>query len=534
MEILTSRQMRNIDRRAAGVFGLPEIVLMENAGQQLFAFLRRTYEDLPVRRLLLLCGKGNNGGDTFVLARHLGGHGIPFKTILFGGSREVRGSAGTNLKILRRIGIAPREVRSRSDWLAARRLLAESDLVVDGILGTGLSRPVEGLLAAVFEEVNAGSADVVAVDIPSGLSGDVPEVPGPCIAADYTVTFARPKIPHVFPPAETLCGELHVVDVSIPRAAVEAEKADLELIEEASLVPLLPVRRAASHKGDYGHALVVAGSRGKGGAARMAALGALRAGCGLLTAAVPAGLQTAFVSRAMEAMTVGLPETPRGTLAEPGLPTLLELLEGKRAVAVGPGLTTHPETKKLIREVVSRARAPVVLDADGLNAFEGAVNLLSGRARPLVLTPHPGEMARLLGVPTEEVLARRVSAARDFARGHACFLVLKGHRTLIATPEGRVHVNPTGNPGMATAGAGDVLTGILTGLLAQGLATDSAVKLGVYLHGLAGDLAAAEVGEMPLLARDILRRFPAALARLRPRRDAVERGLPSGRGEEPA
>ena len=266
----------------------------------------------------------------------------------------------------------------------------------------------------------------------------------------------------------------------------------------------------------------------------MAALGALRAGCGLLTAAVPAGLQAAFVSRAMEAMTVGLPETPRGTLAEPGLPALLDLLEGKRAVAVGPGLTTHPETKKLIREVVLRARAPIVLDADGLNAFEGAVHLLSGRERPLVLTPHPGEMGRLLGVSTEEVLARRIPAARDFAREHACFVVLKGHRTLIATPEGKVHVNPTGNPGMATAGSGDVLTGILTGLLAQGLAAEPAVKLGVYLHGLAGDLAAADVGEMPLLARDILARFPRALARLRPPRDVRERGMPSAQGEAPA
>lgn len=534
MEILTSRQMRNIDRRATRAFGLPEIVLMENAGQQLCAFLVRTYEDLPVRRLLLLCGKGNNAGDTFVLARHLRARGIPFEAILFGAGREVRGSAGVNLQILRKIGIAPREVRTPSEWRAARRLLADSDLVIDGILGTGLSRPVQGLLASVFDEVNAAGADVVAVDIPSGLSGDTADIPGPCIAADYTVTFQRPKMPHLFPPAEALCGELHVVDISIPRAAIEAERADLELLEEASLVPLLPLRRADSHKGDYGHALVVAGSRGKGGAARMAALGALRSGCGLLTAAVPAALQAGFVSRAMEAMTVGLPETRAGTLSEPGIPELLGMLAGKRAVAVGPGLTTHPETTKLIREVVLGATVPVVLDADGINAFAGAADLITGRARPLVLTPHPGEMARLLGVTAAEVIARRVATAREFAERHACFLVLKGHRTLMATPAGKVYVNPTGNPGMAKGGSGDVLCGILTGLLAQGLDTEAAVKLGVYLHGLAGDMAAAEVGEVPLLARDILARLPRALARLRPPRDA---GEPEGAcrvGEGPA
>jgi len=519
VDILTSRQMRDIDRRAIRNFGVPEIVLMENAGLQLFAFLRRTYDDLAIRRLLLLCGKGNNGGDTFVLARHLHNHGVPFQSVLFGRSREVRGSAAVGLRALERLGAGPREVHSATDWGRVRPLLKESDIVVDGIFGTGLSRPVQGLLAAVFEQVNEAQADVVAVDIPSGLSGDVADLPGPCIAADYTVTFARPKIPHVFSPAEGMCGELHVVDVSIPPAAVAAQKAELRLLDEAELVPLVPVRRADSHKGDYGHALVVAGSRGKGGAARMVALGALRAGCGLVTAGVPAALQSSFVARAMEAMTEALPETREGSLAERALPRLLELLAGKRAVAVGPGLTAHPETRKLIRELVPRIGIPVVLDADGINAFAGAAPLLSGRRRPLVLTPHPGEMGRLLGIPTDEVLAGRVPLAREFARRHACHLVLKGHRSLIATPRGMVHVNSTGNPGMATGGSGDVLTGLLAGLLAQGLEVEAAVKLGVYLHGLAGDLAAARVGEMPLMARDILARFPAALARLRPPTD---------------
>ena len=522
MEILTARQMRSIDRRAIRAFGVPEIVLMENAGLQVFAFLRNVYQDLPVRRILLLCGGGNNGGDAFVVARHLKGRGIPFEPVLFGAREKIRGSAAINLKALERSGVTPREVRTAAQWKRVRPLLDRSDLVVDGILGTGLSRPVEGLLAGVFGEVNAAEADVVAIDIPSGLSGDTAELPGPCISADYTVTFARPKIAHLFPPAEAQCGELHVADIGIPAAAVEAEKVDLGLIESSALVPHLPVRRADSHKGDFGHVLAVAGSRGKGGAARMVALGALRAGCGLLTVALPAGLQAGMVSRAMEAMTEPLPETADGTLAAEGLPRLLELLPGKQVVAVGPGLTAHPETKKLIRDLVGRARVPVVLDADGINAFAGEEGLLSGRARPLVLTPHPGEMGRLLGLPAAEVQARRIPLAREFARRHACWLVLKGYRSLIATPAGQVHVNPTGNPGMATGGSGDVLTGILAGLLAQGIEVEGAVMLAVYLHGLAGDLAAADVGEMPLLARDILSRYPRALARLRPSRDVAE------------
>ncbi|HKB07210.1 MAG TPA: NAD(P)H-hydrate dehydratase [Candidatus Polarisedimenticolia bacterium] len=518
MEILTSQQMRRIDRRAARSFGVPDIVLMENAGLRLFETLLRIDPDLKSRSLLLLCGKGNNGGDTFVLGRHLHNQGIPFVSLLFGRRRDVRGSAAINLRSLERLGRVPREVMGAAGWRSARAHLMTCDVIVDGILGTGLSRPLGGFLASVVEDVNQSRALVVAVDVPSGLSGDSHAIPGPCIRADHTVTFARPKVPHVLPPAEEMCGRLHLVDIGIPNEAVAAEQADLDLPRPEELATLLPRRRSDSHKGDYGHALVVAGSRGKGGAARLAALAALRAGCGLVTAAVPQGLQAGFVSRAMEVMTEGLPETPEGTLAESGIPRLLSLLEGKQAVAIGPGLTTHSQTRRLVRELVRRARVPVVLDADGVNAFTSDEGSLSGRKRPLVLTPHPGEMGRLLGTSSRDVQSRRLSLARDFARRHHCFLVLKGHRSLVATPGGLVHINPTGNPGMATGGAGDVLTGLLAGLIAQGIDVSGATRLGVYLHGLAGDLAAAEVGEAPLIARDILQHFPAALQRLKPPR----------------
>jgi len=515
VEILTAEQMRQVDRRTVRAFGVPEIVLMENAGLRLLGFLQSTYPGLRRLRLLLLCGRGNNGGDAFVLARHLHNQCIHFRVVLFGRPGDVRGSAAINLAAIRRLGVEILSVLGPAGWRRVRSLLGESDLVVDGILGTGLSRPVTGLLAKVFEAVNRSGAEIVSVDIPSGLSGDSAGLPGPSIRATHTVTFARPKLPHIFPPARERCGTVHVADVSIPAEAVAAEPGTLELLEPVLLAAALPQRRAESHKGDFGHVLVVAGSRGKGGAARMTALAALRAGCGLVTVAVPESLRGRLVGSAMEVMTEEMPETPLGSLAYEALPRLIRLLEGKQAVAIGPGLTTHPETQKLVRALATRARIPVVLDADGLNAFSGAANLISGARRPILLTPHPGEMARLLGASTRDVQNDRIRLASRFASGRRCHLVLKGHLTVIARPDGSVSINPTGNPGMATGGSGDVLTGLLAGLLAQGLDAATAVRLGVYLHGLAGDLAAERIGEIPLLARDILSEFPRALLRIR-------------------
>lgn len=515
MEILTAKQMRQVDRRTVREFGVPELVLMENAGLRLLGFLQGTYPELSRLQLLLLCGRGNNGGDALVLARHLHNQGVPFRVVLFGRPGDVRGSAAVNLGAVQRLGIEVLSVVGAAGWRRALPLLKRSDVVVDGILGTGLSRPVEGLLARVFQSVNRSGAEVLAVDIPSGLSGDSVDLPGPSIQATHTVTFARPKLPHVFPPARERCGTVHVADISIPAEAVAAEPDTLELLEEGQLAAGLPRRRAGGHKGDFGHVLVVAGSRGKAGAARMTALAALRAGCGLVTVAHPVSLRGRLVGSVMEAMTEELPETPSGSLAWIALPRLLKLLEGKQALAIGPGLTTDPETQRLVRAVLSRAKVPVVLDADGLNAFAGRADSLSGAQRPLLVTPHPGEMARLVGLTSREVQGDRIRTAARFAAKRRCHVILKGHLTIIASPDGRVSVNPTGNPGMATGGSGDVLTGLLAGLLAQRLDAGTVARVGVYLHGLAGDLAAERVGEMPLLARDILSDFPRALLRMR-------------------
>jgi len=514
VEILTAIQMRAVDRRTVGSFGIPDLVLMENAGLRMADVLFAVIPDLSRRRVLVLCGRGNNGGDGFVVARHLAMRGVAVRALLFARRRQVEGAAAVNLEAARRRGIPIDEVTGPVAWRRARRRLAETDLVVDALLGTGLSRPVEGLLARVMAEVQRSGVEVAAVDIPSGLQGGTGAVPGPTLRASHTVTFCRPKWPHALPPASERCGRVHVVDIGIPSAAVAAEHPTLEWPEPFALAADLPDRPRGAHKGDFGHVLVIAGARGKGGAARMTMLAALRAGAGLVTAAVPRSLQGRLVSGAMEAMTEGLEETADGSLALAALPRLLRLIEGKNVVALGPGLTRHPETERLVRDLVRRIRIPLVLDADGLNAFEGDIDGLPGR-RPLILTPHPGEMARLAGISTRAVQGDRPGAAGGLARRLGCHVVLKGQRTIVARPDGRMSVNPTGNPGMATGGSGDILSGILAGLLAQGLEAGKATRLGVYLHGLAGDLAAARVGEMPLLARDIIEDFPRALRQLR-------------------
>ena len=515
--------MRSIDRRTIERHRIPEIVLMEQAGRQVVALLRSLHGDrLIEHHVFLLCGPGNNGGDALVAARLLTDRGVPCRTLLFARPGGLRGSAARAYEAARRLGVRVDPVRGPAAWRRLRRALAQCDIVVDGLLGTGLSRPVIGLFADVIEAVNRSGREVIAVDIPSGLRGDSPGIPGPAIRARHTVTFARPKVPHLLTPASGLCGTVHVADIGIPDAAVAAERASLSLADPLMLRRALPRRRRDGHKGDFGHVLVVAGSRGKGGAARLAALAALTAGCGLVTAAVPKSLAGSFVRGEMEVMTEGLDETDEGTISDAALPRLKRLLAGKRAVAVGPGLTTHPATRKLVRAFVAAVRVPLVLDADGLNAFPRAGGLRAGR-RALLLTPHPGEMGRLLGMDTQAVQADRLAAARRLARRIRGHVVLKGHRSLVASPDGRVSVNPTGNPGMATAGSGDVLTGLLAGLLAQGGTAGEMARLGVYLHGFAGDLASERKGHAPLLARDLLSAFPLAWSRM-----AAGRSLPMG------
>ncbi len=514
MKILNSQQMRNIDQRTSKEYGIPGLILMENAGLQVVDFLESHYDDLEDRQILILCGKGNNGGDGLVVARHLFNRGYSLEVLLFGRRSEIKGDPETNLSILDKMSVKVREVPDARVWHEFLPELASFDLVLDALLGTGTQGAVKGYLEEVIRDVNNSPAVRVSVDLPSGLSADSNEVPGTCVQADATVTFACPKLPHIFLPAEEKAGEVFVTDIGIPEEAVEAEGVRLNLVEAEELARYLPPRKVETHKGDYGHLMVVAGSKGKPGAARMVVEGAFRAGVGLVTVATPESVQPILAPQVMEMMTEPLPETREGTLSAKATARVQKLLDGKGVLTLGPGLSTAAETQSFIREVVAGTRIPLILDADGLNAFSQCPELLSGKDRPLILTPHPGEMGRLLGISSAEVQNDRITIVQKFSVDHFCFVVLKGYRTLIADPEGNVWANPTGNPGMATAGSGDVLTGILSGMVAQGIPTLHAILLAVYLHGLSADLCASRRGELPLMARDIIAYLPDAMAHL--------------------
>jgi hydroxyethylthiazole kinase-like uncharacterized protein yjeF len=510
MKILTAAQMREVDRRTIEA-GIPGIVLMENAGHRVVEFLAETFAPLDRQRIVILCGKGNNGGDGLVVARQLFTRFRPAElhVVLAAAPEELKGDAAQNYRMLRVAGCpAARQITP-----AMRR----ATLVLDALLGTGLQGPAAGPMLEWIREVNTGFplAQVVAVDIPSGVESDAAETPGEAVQADYTVTFTAPKVGQILPPNCRRVGRLRVAPIGSPPELYENDEAVfLSLAEAGDFAELFAPRLPWSHKGDFGHLLVVAGSRGKSGAAAMTGLAALRAGAGLVTVASAVSALPLIASHAPELMTEPLPETPDGALAESAFERLAALAENKDVLAIGPGLGTHPETVALVRRLVERLPHPMVIDADGLNALAGFALQAAGRVR--ILTPHPGEMARLAGISTREVQADRVGVARAFAQRHQVVLVLKGYRTLVASPEGRVQVNPTGGPALASGGAGDILTGAIGGLLAQFPGQPvRAAAAGVYLHGLAGDLGAVRTGEQALIATDLLKHFPRAMREIR-------------------
>lgn len=503
MRILSAEAMREVDRVAIEELGIPSLVLMENAAIGVVDAIGEIYEE--AESAAIFCGPGNNGGDGLAIARHLAVRGYDVQVFLVSGRRGMRGDAEVQLGICRRQGLAIQEVADEDGVVEALEEAREADLIVDALFGTGLSKPLEGMLADLVEGLNDLPVPRVAVDLPSGLNGSQSEPLGPHIVADLTVTFAAPKIVHVFPPASEAVGELVVTDLGIPPELVDEAGEDggpLHLLVGEELSGLLPEREPDSHKGDYGHALIVAGSPGKAGAAILAARAAVRSGAGLVTAAVPESILNVVDLGSIESMTLPLTS----------LDQVLEALEGKSVLAMGPGL--GQEAGEAIRRIALEVSLPLVLDADGINAFAGRAAEIAGRSEETVLTPHPGELGRLLGISTSEVQEDRIAAARRAAVETESVVVLKGHRTLVVTPGGEVHVNATGNPGMASGGTGDVLTGMIAGLLAQGLGALDAARLGVYLHGLAGDLAAARTGEAALTAGDLLTHLPAAFLEL--------------------
>ena len=518
MRVLNAAQMREADRRTIEDIGVPSLVLMENAGRQVVAAMEAAFEDLTTRHVAVLCGRGSNGGDGFVVARTLAQRGVQCSVFVLGQIADVHGDARVNLGILGRLDVTVVEVIDAQAWELHYSEISRSDLIVDALFGTGLKTALSGLYETVVADVNGSPIPVVAIDLPSGLSADTHQIIGQAIEATLTVTMAAPKLPLVLPPAEAHVGDLVIADIAIPSHVIdELDGPWLALLTREHLRELVQTRAPDSHKGDYGHVLIVAGSVGKTGAAHLAALGALKSGAGLVTVATPRSALPIVAAMAPEYMTEPLEETAGGAVDFGALEHVLEMKAD--VLAVGPGLGNAPGTVAFVHALVERAGGPLVLDADALNAFADDPDRLVGRdGVDIVITPHPGEMARLLGVSVDEVQADRVESARSFAETHRVHVVLKGHRTVIATPEGRTFVNLTGNPGMATGGTGDVLTGMVAAWFGQLLDAEAAAKVAVYLHGLAGDLAEADEGEIAMTATDLVGRLGDAVLELTARR----------------
>ncbi len=510
LPVLTAAEMREADRRTIEEIGLPGAVLMENAGAGVARWLKARYPQAA--RVAILCGRGNNGGDGFVVARRLGSA----ETYLVGARADVKGDAALHLGALLRSGGVVTELANEASWERHRDRVLGADVIVDALLGTGLNRAPEGLVDTLIRDLaRVGPARVVAVDLPSGVPSDEADVPWETVRAALTVTFAARKRGHVLPPACDRVGEVVVVDIGVPEAVLQDVGTCLFLLESADAGRAFPPPRPGAHKGDLGHLLVVAGSVGKTGAAVLAGTAGLLGGAGLVTVATPAPALPMVAAGRPELMTEPLPVAEDGGLDEKALERALALAGSRTAAVLGPGLGQSASTRRFVEGFVESCPVPLLVDADGLNLLSpmgpDRASCLATRPAATVLTPHPGEMARLVGTSTREVLSRRLEVVRELSARCRSVVLLKGQATLIAEPDGRAAVNPTGNPGMATGGTGDVLAGLIGALLACGQDPFSAAAAGVYVHGLAGDRARDGRGTHSLVAGDLLAELPGAV-----------------------
>jgi hydroxyethylthiazole kinase-like uncharacterized protein yjeF len=524
MKVTSAAQMREMDRQTIEDYGLPSIVLMENAAHYVIETLAHCYGPLTGKRIAIVCGKGNNGGDGLAIARQLSArYGAEVAVWLAADSTALRGDAAANCELAQKYGLFVQSVDQ--DLSPLMLSLAQADLIVDALLGTGIKGAVTGMMAGVIEAINTARRPVVAVDLPSGLNADTGAVDGPCVQAAVTVTFALPKYGLIEFPGADYVGELLVGDIGMPRQVMQADHVQTWATDAGEVTDWLPSRteNRDSNKGKFGHVFILAGSEGFAGAPALAAEGAARAGAGLVTLVVPQGVQPALMSLVSPVvMTKGLPQTGEGTFALAALDVALKLAEKADAVAIGPGLggTHGGETPEFVRAFIDRCPVPLVIDADALNILasepDHGAERLRKRTAATVLTPHPGEMGRLLGTDTKTVQGDRRGAIGQAIEAFRCIVLLKGSRTLIADPKGSLYINTTGNAGMATGGAGDTLTGIIAALLACHLDPIVAAAAGAYLHGLAGDIVAEDHGgKAGLIATDLIEALPRALGRCR-------------------
>jgi NAD(P)H-hydrate epimerase len=511
MRAVTGEEMAGMDRIAIEVLGIPGVVLMENAGRGATEVMWRYFPDMGGKRVAVLAGGGNNGGDGFVIARHLWQQRVNVVVYCLKKLGSYQGDARSNLEIIQKLDLVVEEVTESAGIKKLRRKLADADLIVDSILGTGLNAPVRGFYRKVIDLVNQLGRPVVAVDLPSGLNASSGQPLGTCIQATVTATLGLPKVGLLVTPGCSFVGHLEVVDIGLPRSVIETEDAPRIWLEASDLASLIRPRSIDSHKGSFGHVLIVGGSVGKTGAGAMAGLGAARAGAGLVTLAVPASLHGLMEVKLTEVMTEPLAETAEQTVAREALPRIQTLLEGKQALALGPGLSEHKETIQVVLELIESSSCPLVLDADAVNGLAGHLEVLTRAGAPVILTPHPGEMGRLLERSAAEIQNDRLAVVQSFSEKYGVTLVLKGARTLICSSGGRLAINSSGNPGLASGGTGDVLTGLIAGFLAQGLSSFDAACLGVYCHGKTADRLAIQWGDRGMMATDLLEEIPTVL-----------------------
>ncbi len=506
--------MQRMDQTTIQKIGIPGRILMENAGAGAARFMCRVFPDIIDNKVAVVAGRGNNGGDGFVIARHLFQKNINVKVFLLSTVDRVQGDARANLDLLFGLGIPVAEIPDENSFRKQKAALKRYDLYVDAIFGTGLNSDVRGHYRDAISFLNSLKQPVFSVDIPSGLNADNGQICGVSIQAAATATFAFPKVGHAVYPGADLTGELKIVEIGVPKQVVQQVHPRQSLLRKALLANLLEKRDPDTHKGKTGHLLIVAGSPGKTGAAAMTATTAMRVGAGLVTLGVPEGLHAVVEPQVTEVMTCALPQTTDGMLDELALDALKALAKDKRCLVVGPGIGTAEETKALIWGLLRTNKQPMVIDADGLNILSEQLGRLKSHSYPLILTPHPGEMGRLCSLSAADIQKNRIDHARSLATRLGAHVVLKGARTVMAHPDGSVLVNPSGNSGMASGGMGDVLTGAIAGFITQGYGPKEAVHLGVYLHGAAADYLWQHKGPFGYLATEVMNQLPDQIRNL--------------------
>ena len=512
MDLVTAKEMQKMDFLTIDSFGIPGRVLMESAGRGATDFFLEKFSSSQKKRVGVLAGKGNNGGDGFVIARYLAQKNFIVTVYLLAEKNGVKGDAEANLKLLVPLDIPLVEVVDETVFANYQTSMKHQDIWIDAILGTGLQSDVKGFFRIIIEFINNLKKPVFAVDIPSGLNSETGVPRGVCIKADATATFAFAKPGHFLFPGAYYTGELKIVDIGIPAHIARQVNPEQYLLTRDFICNSVLQRAPDAHKGTSGHLLVIAGSTGKTGAAALTATSAMRTGAGLVSVAIPGSLNSIMEGLVVEAMTHPLPESREGIIGRAAFEKIMELSSDKQCLALGPGLGTDPGTRELICSIISKSSVPVVLDADALNSIAGNLGILQHLKIPVILTPHPGEMGRLINKTPGEINQDKIGCARDFAVRHKVYLVLKGARTVIASPDGGVYLNHTGNSGMASGGMGDVLTGIIAGLVTQGYPPETAACMGVYLHGSAADQLSNLKGPFGFLASDVMTCIPSVLA----------------------